>query len=65
MTDIDALKEQIDKTRIILEESRQNYEKNPDDYSAQLLLLSTENYLSDLLQQLDILQMQKDLNGKI
>lgn len=61
MTEISALEEQIDKTRTILEESRENYEKNPDDYSAQLLLLSTENYLSDLLTQLDILLMQKNL----
>lgn len=62
MNDIAALKEQIDKTQKILEESRLNYEKNPDDYSAQLLLLSTENYLSDLHKQLDVMQMQKDLN---
>ena len=53
MSDIEAIKEQIAKTEVILAESLENYKKNPESYSARLLLLSTENYLSDLLRQLD------------
>jgi hypothetical protein len=53
MSEIDSLKEQIEKTEVVLAESRENYEKNSDQYSAKLLLMSTENYLADLLQQLD------------
>ena len=56
MDQIDSLKEQIAKTEVILAESRVNFEKNPDSYSARLLLMSTENYLADLLKQLDKLQ---------
>jgi len=52
MSKIEALKEQIEKTKVILEDSRENLEKNPNDYSAQLLMLSTENYLGDLIKQL-------------
>lgn len=51
---IEALQEQIKKTEKILAESRDNYEKNPESYSARLLLLSTENYLGDLLRELDV-----------
>ncbi|BHH85914.1 hypothetical protein [Desulforhopalus sp. 52FAK] len=51
-----SLKEQIEKTKTILVESRENYEKNPESYSAQLLLMSTENYLADLLKELDTLE---------
>jgi hypothetical protein len=56
MSEIDSLKEQIEKTEIILAESRENYKKNPDQYSAKLLLMSAENYLTDLFEQLDILK---------
>jgi hypothetical protein len=56
MNDIDSLKEQIAKTEAILAESRENHQKNPGAYSARLLLMSTENYLADLLQQLDSLR---------
>ena len=59
MSEIDSLKEQIEKTEVILAESRDNYEKNPDQYSARLLLMSTENYLADLLKQLDTLINQQ------
>lgn len=59
MSEIDSLKEQIEKTEVILAESRDNYEKNPDQYSARLLLMSTENYLADLLKQLDTLRNQQ------
>lgn len=58
MSSIDSLKEQIEKTEVILAESRENFEKNPDSYSARLLLMSTENYLADLLKELDNLQAQ-------
>ncbi|SHO50043.1 hypothetical protein [Desulfopila aestuarii] len=56
MDQIDSLREQIAKTEVILAESRENFEKNPDSYSARLLLMSTENYLADLLKQMDKLQ---------
>lgn len=56
MERIEKVKEEIEKTKVILEESRENYQNNPDDYSAQLLLLTTENYLTDLLKELDTLQ---------
>jgi hypothetical protein len=59
MISIDLLKEQIKKTEIILAESRENLAKNPDSYSARLLQMSTENYLADLLKQLDTLQAQE------
>lgn len=59
MSEIDSLKERIGKTEVILAESRENYEKNPDSYSARLLLMSTENYLTDLLKQLDTLKNQQ------
>ena len=53
MNHVDSLKEQIEKTKGILKESQDNFAKNPDSYSAQLLLMSTENYLVDLLKELD------------
>jgi len=53
MNNLDSLKEQIEKTKGILEESQENFAKNPDSYSAQLLLMSTENYLTDLLKEFD------------
>ena len=62
MDTIDSLKEQIRKTEEILAESLENLKKNPDDYSAKLLVLSTENYLSDLLRKLDDLKI--DLHRK-
>lgn len=65
MKTIEELEEQIEKARTVLGEAQGNYQKNPDDYSAQLLLLSTENYISDLMQQLDVLQMQKDMGIKV
>lgn len=59
MNSIESLKEQIEKTEVILAESRENFEKNPESYSARLLLMSTENYLADLLKQLDSLKTQE------
>lgn len=53
MADIKALEDQITKTKAILAESRDNLAQNPNDYSAQLLLMSVENHLADLLRQLE------------
>ena len=53
MSPIDSLRSQIEKAEVILAESRENLDKNPEDYSARLLLVSIENHLSDLLKQLD------------
>ena len=53
MSRIDYLRKEIEKAEGVLAESQDNYQKNPDDYSAKLLLMSTENYLSDLLRELD------------
>ncbi len=61
MNKIEQLKDEIEKTEKILAESQENYKKNPDEYSAKLLLLSTENYLTDLLRQLDIEEYQKNV----
>lgn len=61
MDQIATIKAEIDRARNILDQAKDNYQQKPDDYSAQLLLLSMENYLSDLLQKLDIAQMQNDL----
>ena len=60
MKNIESLKEQIEKTKGILAESQENYSKNPDSYSAQLLLMSTENYLADLLKELDLAQNSQE-----
>ena len=60
MKNIESLKEQIEKTKVILAESQENYSKNPDSYSAQLLLMSTENYLADLLKELDLAQNSQE-----
>lgn len=53
MRQAESLEEQIKKTTAILAESRENLENNPDSYSAQLLYMSTENHLADLLRKLD------------
>lgn len=50
----DSLKEQIAQAEVVLAESRENFEKNPEEYSARLLLMSMENHLADLLKQLDM-----------
>jgi hypothetical protein len=59
MDQIETLMEQIEKTKVILAESQENYAKNPDSYSARLLLMSTEGYLTDLLKELDTLKAKK------
>lgn len=58
MSEIDSLREQIEKTKIVLAESEENLKKNPNDYSAKLLLMSTENYLVDLLTKIERLKNQ-------
>jgi hypothetical protein len=57
MSEVEEIIEEIKRTEVILKESQENYEKDPS-YSSQLLLMSTENYLSDLLKKLDGLQKQ-------
>ncbi len=47
------LKEELERAKVILEEAKNNYLENREDYSAKLLLLSTENYLMDLLKEHD------------
>lgn len=54
MSRVDQLRKEIEKAEAVLVESRENYEKNPENYSARLLLMSTENYLTDLLRELDL-----------
>ena len=56
MNQIEQIEEQIKKTEGILAESREYFAKNPESYSARLLLMSTENYLADLLGQLAALK---------
>ena len=58
MNEIDSLREQIEKTKIVLAESEENFKKNPNDYSAKLLLMSTENYLADLIAKFERLKGQ-------
>ena len=58
MNEIDSLREQIEKTKIVLAESEENFTKNPNDYSAKLLLMSTENYLVDLIAKFERLKGQ-------
>ena len=64
MSRIDELKEQIEKTKVILAESKENFEKNPGEYSAQLLLMSTENHLVDLLKKQEELENLHSVNQK-
>ncbi len=59
MNQIDLLKEKIEQAEAVLAESRENFDKNPDSYSARLLLMTTENYLVDLLRQLEVLQSSR------
>lgn len=68
MSQTDILQEKIEKAKVVLAESRDNFEKNPENYSARLLLLSTEIYLADLLKQLDTMiaadQPPQSISGK-
>lgn len=58
MNEIEAIKEEIKKAETILIESRENLANNPDNYSAKLLALSTENHLMDLSRKLDLLYLK-------
>lgn len=55
MSRIESLKAEIERTQVIVADSRENFQKNPESYSARLLLMSIENHLADLLKQLDSL----------
>jgi len=56
LTELENILAEIDKTEQLLVESKDNYEKNPGDYSARLLLMSVENHLADLLRRRDYLR---------
>lgn len=53
MNERQKILDEIEKLGPILKESKENYDNNPDNYSAQLLLMSAENHLADLLKKLD------------
>ena len=53
MNEIEKIKKEIERTKTVLIESQENLAAKPDDYSAKLLVMSTENYLIDLLKKLD------------
>lgn len=54
MNTLESLEQQIEKTKKLLIETRENYDNNPESYSAKLLHLSTENYLGDLLREMEL-----------
>jgi len=58
MSELAELKEKTREAEKVLAESLENLKKNPDDYSAKLIVMSMENHLCDLLKQLDALQKQ-------
>jgi len=61
MSDIEKIKDEIEKAEKVLAESIQYLNENPDDYSAKLIVMSTENYLNDLLKKLDFTVMQETI----
>lgn len=65
MENVESLKIQIKETEKILQESAEYLKQNPDDYSAKLLYLSTENHLSDLLRKLDLAEMTQHISSKM
>ena len=64
MNDIESLKAEIEKAEIVLAESRDNFNKNPEEYSARLLLISMENHMGDLLKKLHLEESQQGGNSK-
>jgi len=60
MKSIESVRKEIVAAEAVLNESIEHLKKNPDDYSAKLLVLSTENYLSDLLRALDLALMTRE-----
>jgi len=65
MSDVEKIKEEIAKTEKILAESIEYLKNKPDDYSAKLIVVSTENHLNDLLKKLDFTIMQEGINKNI
>lgn len=61
MSDVEKIKAEIEKTEKILAESIEYLKEKPDDYSAKLIVMSTENYLSDLMKKLDFTVMQESI----
>ncbi len=59
MNQIELLRQQIVKAESIRAESQENLLKNPESYSARLLLMSIENHLADLYKQVDDLKNSK------
>lgn len=49
MSELKKIEEEIEKAQQVLVESRENLNKNPEDFAAKLLLTSIENHLGDLL----------------
>ncbi len=62
MSDVEKIKEEIAKTEKILSESIEYLKDKPDDYSAKLIVMSTENHLNDLLKKLDFTIMQESIH---
>ncbi len=58
MDEIAEVKAKIKEAEGVLAESIENLQKNPDDYSAKLIVVSMENHLSDLLKKLDSLEVK-------
>ncbi len=56
MSEIDRIKKELEEAEKILVESRKNLEENPGEYSAKLLVMSTENHIADLIKKLDSLK---------
>ncbi len=56
MSEIDRIKKELEEADKILVESRKNLEENPNEYSAKLLVMSTENHIADLIKKLDSLK---------
>ncbi len=63
MSDIEKIKEDIAKTEKILAESIEYLKEKPDDYSAKLIVMSTENHLNDLMKKLDFTVMQEAIKN--
>jgi len=58
---ITELEQKIAQAKTVLVESKENYDKDPTSYSARLLLMSTENYLGDLLRELELEKIKNKL----
>lgn len=65
MSDVEKIKEEIAKTEKVLAESIEYLKDKPDDYSAKLIVMSTENHLNDLMKKLDFTLMQEGIKKNI